>query len=126
VYAVDTFKGSIPSEQGGVYDATEQMVKEQGSPLPEFWANVGHWENLRVLIMSSREASRFFRHVDLVFIDGSHDYKSVIDDLETWSPRADKLICGHDYQYESVRRAVRAYFFDSDIEVVKTIWAVKR
>ena len=35
--------------------------------------------------------------IDMVFIDGAHDYASVVADIECWLPRTRRLICGHDY-----------------------------
>jgi hypothetical protein len=35
--------------------------------------------------------------VDMVFIDGAHDYDSVVADITYWLPRARVLLCGHDY-----------------------------
>ena len=37
--------------------------------------------------------------VDVVYVDGSHDTRSVLHDLETWWPRLRPggLLCGHDY-----------------------------
>lgn len=35
--------------------------------------------------------------VDMVFIDGAHDYDSVMADISYWLPRTQVLICGHDY-----------------------------
>lgn len=35
--------------------------------------------------------------VDMVFIDGAHDYDSVVADIRYWGSRAQRLLCGHDY-----------------------------
>jgi Methyltransferase domain len=35
--------------------------------------------------------------VDMVFIDGAHDYGSVAADINYWLPRTKRLLCGHDY-----------------------------
>jgi hypothetical protein len=37
--------------------------------------------------------------VDMVFLDGAHDYDSVVNDIEYWLPRTDVLLCGHDYKH---------------------------
>ncbi len=39
------------------------------------------------------------KSVDLIFVDGSHDYESVKRDLDVWAPKVSVggIICGHDY-----------------------------
>ncbi len=50
--------------------------------------------------------------VDFVFIDGAHDYESVMHDLMDYVPRVKRggIICGHDYELSpGVRFAVLNY-----------------
>jgi hypothetical protein len=35
--------------------------------------------------------------VDMVFIDGAHDFDSVVADITYWMARTEVLLCGHDY-----------------------------
>lgn len=52
--------------------------------------------------MTSREASERLNNVieaDLVYVDGSHDYESVKEDLILWGSFAKKFICGDDYDH---------------------------
>ena len=53
------------------------------------------------------------RQIDFIYIDGAHDYQSVLQDLEYYLPKVKKngLMGGHDYNkfyepYEDVIRAV--------------------
>lgn len=82
--------------------------------------------NLRDLIERERVLTRRFdsgfaakslEHAgikpDFVFIDGSHDYESVRDDIRAWLPllREHGVLCGHDYGvYPGVGQAVREAF----------------
>lgn len=54
-----------------------------------------------VMRMPSEEAARLLqdRRIDLVFLDGSHDYVHVRQDLNIWWPkvRTNGVFCGHDY-----------------------------
>lgn len=75
--------------------------------------------------------------VDMVFIDGAHDYESVVADITYWKPRARVLLCGHDYHtheavpdpadlgFPDVRRAVDELIGVEHITVADgtAIWA---
>lgn len=62
-------------------------------------AGVGDvYPNVIGLRHPSPEAGMFVPDpVDMVFIDGAHDYDSVVADISYWKPRAQVLLCGHDY-----------------------------
>jgi len=119
VYAVDTWKGSSEELAGPHVEATTTEI------LPQFLANVGHFENLRTMEMTSLEAASLFedKSVDMVFIDGAHDYKSVKEDIEAWMPKAKKLLCGHDWQWHTVQEAVTERFGEPDL--IDSIWIKK-
>lgn len=100
--------------------------------LPSFMRSCGHFRNLRVVRGYSPAAALEVDDVDMTFIDGAHDYDSVVADLTAWLPKTRRLICGHDYEqepvganYPDVKRAVDERFGE---RVVLTegisIWAV--
>jgi len=63
--------------------------------------------------MTSAEASVLpFLSSDLVYLDAAHDYESVKADIRFWTPKANKIICGDDYDqnYPGVMRAVQEAF----------------
>jgi len=72
--------------------------------------------------MPSLEGAKLFEDgsLDLVYIDGSHQYDDVLDDIQAWLPkvRVGGWITGHDYYNErkakqvpkEVKKAVLAYF----------------
>lgn len=49
--------------------------------------------------------------LDFVFIDASHDFDSVYEDIELWSPKVKKggYVIGHDIDYLTVRMAVQSH-----------------
>ena len=49
--------------------------------------------------------------LDFVFVDGSHAYRDVLDDLKAWYPkiRDGGTLAGHDYHWPEVRRAVTKF-----------------
>jgi hypothetical protein len=67
-----------------------------------FYSNCGHFENLRMIQGYSPAAiyTDDLPDVDMVFLDGAHDYDSVAADVTHWLPKTRRLICGHDYQNE--------------------------
>lgn len=114
--------------------------------LPAFMEACGDFPNLVAIQGFSPEAGwRVLDDVDMVFIDGNHDYYSVMADIEYWWPRTKKVICGHDYGrdhgpgyeeagFPGVRKAVDEFFGRSvepallkgwDVED-SSIWTVRR
>lgn len=102
---------------------------EGGHCLPSFLSSCGHFSNLRTVEGYSPAAADRVPDVDMVFIDGAHDYDSVMADLAAWIPKARKLICGHDFfdgpdaGFPDVAAAVKE-IFAGDFEVVPetSIW----
>jgi predicted O-methyltransferase YrrM len=75
------------------------------------------YPSFKFLHCSSHEASLIIpdKSRDLVYIDASHNYEDVKQDIEDWLPkiREGGIICGHDYSehfYPSVIQAVKEKF----------------
>lgn len=94
VYAVDHWEGQ-PGVDGGddVYN--------------EFLDNVSECKNISVMKTDSLKAAINFTSVDMVFLDGGHTYEDVVNDIRAWKPKTKKLLCGHDYDFPEVARAVK-------------------
>jgi len=117
VVCVDHWKGS--DHPILLDEAKERNVME------DFLANTDEFKHNRtVMQMSSEEACAYFgeKSVDMVFIDGGHDYDTIKKDLELWTPKARKLICGHDAEWPGVAQAVYEKF--GKVAVTETIWWV--
>lgn len=82
------------------------------------YRNVGHFNNLTIIDGKSDE---FALPIDMLFIDADHTYEAVKKDIETWRPYVKRLICGHDYDIDSVKQAVLETLGEPD-EVVGSIW----
>lgn len=73
---------------------------------------------------SLKAASVMADQVDLVFIDGSHDYESVYQDLTAWHKHVKEggILCGDDYNggdfSRPVKRAVDRFAEENGFEVV--------
>lgn len=71
---------------------------EHDRSFPSFMGSCGHFPNLvPVKGYSPAVAEQVPGMVDMVFIDGAHDRKSIQDDIDGWLPKTARLICGHDY-----------------------------
>jgi len=112
VYAIDHFKGS-PGE----------ILHKGIKPFSDFKKNVGHFPNLKIYKMDSEKAVKKIGIIDMVFIDGAHTYEAVKKDIEMWLPKTAKLICGHDFQWPGVQKAVTEKF--GFVHTCGTIWYKK-
>ena len=72
-------------------------------------------EMLRLVRATSLQGARLFapRSLQFVFLDGLHDYESVREDIEAWSPKVERggILAGHDYTRDS-RRVARGGGFE--------------
>lgn len=57
--------------------------------------------------MPSTQAASELAPSDFVFIDGGHGYDEVRQDIRAWLPKTRRILAGHDYDWRSVRDAVR-------------------
>jgi hypothetical protein len=117
VHAVDHWQGSVGEQDAHI----EARLKDVHA---EFAANVGHFGNLVEHRMSSAEAAREVAAAEMVFIDGGHEYDDVVQDIALWRGKATKILCGHDYDWDGVKRAVDECFGDVVSNPAGNIWAV--
>ena len=108
VYCIDHWLGS-PSEIGAFGPNTGFDTARA-----TFMANIvesGLYPNAQVIEGDSQDPATVSRvpQVDMVFIDGSHSYEYVARDLELWAPKARYILCGHDWTWPGVVRAVNEY-----------------
>jgi hypothetical protein len=127
VYAVDHFLGSAEHKKS--IEEGNHICKDY--PFEMFVENLSEFDNVSVLRLPSKEASRtnlIPDKVDMVFIDGDHTFDGVMTDLKCWEPRARRLVCGHDFSDAELVRAIGEYFKGSGREIGlcpdTTIWEV--
>ena len=87
-----------------------------------FMSNLGHFPNLKVIKIPSVEGAKKVEKAEMVFIDAGHKYDEIKADLEAWDNKATRLLCGHDYQFPGVKKAVMEKF--GVPKVIDTIWYV--
>lgn len=117
VWAVDHFQGSPEERRSNHQEATQRDISG------DITSNLRWFPNLTVLNMTSQDASMMFpdRSVDMVYIDGGHSSREVRLDLYLWTPKAKKVICGHDYQVDPrVRAEVNAKYGVGNVTGVPT------
>lgn len=94
LYCVDTWEGA--KEQ------RERAEIREGTLFDTFLDNIEPVKSLITpLRMTSLQGARLFgdRSLDFIFIDASHEYEDVRDDLAAWFPKlkVGGIIAGHDY-----------------------------
>lgn len=79
-----------------------------------------------VQMLSVEAASKYKdQSLDFVFIDASHEYEDVLEDIKAWMPKIKSRgwIGGHDYvegrkYWEGVHDAVNEYFKDTSFQTI--------
>ena len=118
IWAVDPWDGDYPSQSG------DPMQWINTYCYPQFCNNLKeHIESK--LVVPYRGFSFSFRlpyNVDMVFIDGDHRYETVLKDIDKANElvRSGGIICGHDYNWDSVKQAVHEKL--GLVEVEDSIW----
>jgi hypothetical protein len=125
-YAVDTWCGTPETSlvaKVQEYGGNEGMIKK----FMNHMKNAGVQQMITPLPMTSIEASSKFKDesIDCVFIDASHSYEDVKNDIKYWYPKIKKsgIIAGHDYvpgHPESdigVVKAVNEFFKFQELEI---------
>jgi predicted O-methyltransferase YrrM len=113
--AIDHFKGS--AEHGDLSDTLYRECVQNLAPVRDF---------VNLIKMDSLSAAKLYEDnsLDFVFVDGSHDYTSVLADLNAWYPKVKKsgLFAGDDYQAEfwpEVIQAVNDFAQENRLQVLQ-------
>jgi predicted O-methyltransferase YrrM len=101
VVAIDTWEGSAENQDELKNKPTDYLFTEFQTNLAD------HIKRGSVVTMrtDSLSAASFLvrrpERFDMVFIDASHDYENVKNDILAWRPlvRPGGLLCGHDYDW---------------------------
>ena len=113
VACVDTF---LASDAQTDKQALERLGENVPTTLPRFLANMLKApEPVKVVPMvgQSADVARGFgpESLDLVFLDGDHNFEAVVVDLVAWSGALKRggLLCGHDFGQAGVADAVTRF-----------------
>jgi hypothetical protein len=124
---VDTWKGSPEHQEGGINFDSAVL---DDTLFNEFITNMkpvdGYYNPIR---MTSVEAASLYEDnsLNFVFIDGAHDYDSVMADIAAWFPKVKSggVISGHDFPYEPVQRAVTKCF-GNQFDCINDCWVTTK
>jgi hypothetical protein len=117
-YSVDHWMDAPPSDDSKVLpDWLEVTSRGAGAVKAEFEHNlaveIASGKCIAIGLPSDKGSVRMReilggRKIDMVFIDGDHEYSMVKRDIELWRPMVTDggLLCGHDYPWPGVNKAV--------------------
>jgi len=125
---VDTWEGSAEH-------ANEESVKEKNL-YNIFLENINPVKHIiNPIKLSSMEAANLYsdNSLDFVFIDASHDYENVKNDILAWFPKVktNGIIAGHDYDdhWSGVKKAVNEFIQNNNYKLSieqETCWGIKK
>lgn len=120
VLAVDHWEGSVEHLQMDVRDWLPTLYEQ-------FLSNVIHaglQDKIIPVRLASLEAAQKLQtiplKIDLVYIDGAHDYQSVYNDIVAWYPfiADDGIMTGDDWHYGDVKMAVDRFARENNLTVI--------
>ena len=96
-------------EKGSTYDLDRQeMELKEAEKI--FDERIENFSNINKIKMFSDKYVNEIddESLDLVYIDGNHDYEHVIEDITNWFPKVKPgaIFGGHDYSWQTVRNAI--------------------
>lgn len=114
LYLVDPYgkfrcNNGKPLEDGGLYPATPKAKTACRK-------NLKKWKDkIQYVYKYSFDAINYFekRSMDFIYIDGDHRREALLKDLEYITKvKLGGLLCGHDWRFESVQRAINEFVLD--------------
>jgi predicted O-methyltransferase YrrM len=125
---IDNWEFSDEEYTPEIYNQWTEPFKRKEFAFDEFLENIKPLSNIiNYHKLSSIEASKLYadESLDFVFIDASHEYEKVKNDIIHWYPKIkyNGIIAGHDYCYfTDVKKAVDEFFIDKRVEAIDTSW----
>ena len=127
-YCVDTWIGSEEHQKGASHEDKDVV---NGKLLDTFLNNTKTVSKYITPIQkTSIEAANSFndKSISFVFIDASHDYENVKNDINAWYPKikSDGTLAGHDWPYPPIVKAVTEFAEKNSllINVSESIWEI--
>lgn len=120
IVCVDPFEGK--ESFNNIFGYTWQQVEAEFNNNIKYFDFIKHIKDYSYNIIDNYSNEYF----DFVYIDASHEYEDVLKDINSCIRVVKKggLIAGHDYSWESVKKAVNEVFGKDIIEFKDTSWAI--
>ena len=102
-----------------------------GQAWTRFQAMAKDYDNIMPIMMGSEDAVKMFKDnsIDMVYIDGRHDYASVKKDINNWISKVKPggWVTGHDIKLDGdrVNKAVTEIFGNYYKEYIDESWAIQ-
>lgn len=127
---VDTWEGSLEHTDVNSPFFIQELVDNKDWLYYEFLKNtLPVRDMINPIRLSSLESAKLYpdRSLDFVFIDASHEYEDVKQDILSWYPKVKKggYIAGHDYTtFDGVQKAVDEIIINKGLNWVleKSYW----
>ncbi len=126
IYAVDHWQGSLEHQPG-----QNSSCKNLSLLFDQFCSNVIHSKLTHKIIpvrLPSIDAEKYLSDIfpDLIYIDASHEFEPVYQDLTIWFPYVEghSVLCGDDWAFPEVQEAVKKFAKEKNlsIEVKSPFW----
>lgn len=130
-YAIDTFRGSEEHNAKGT-QWYEPLLETEDGLYNHFLENIDPVKSVVTPIRkSSVQAANEFedKSLDVVFIDGAHDYDSVMEDIAAWYPKVKTggILSGHDVKHGPIQKALLESFGEGGWEEPgEAIWKLTK
>jgi FkbM family methyltransferase len=113
------------------YASYSEIIDEHmNSAESKFLEMAKNYDNITKIKKTSLQAANDFedKSLDLVYIDGAHDYQNVKNDILAWLPKVKVggFICGHDYDYHEIKKAINEIYPEEIPSVYSDFsWAIQ-
>jgi hypothetical protein len=131
IFAIDHWLGSAEHQKNA--SAYDPIVDIPNKLYEQYNININ---SIRSYITDIRDNSKnasdkfFDNTIDAIFIDASHDYHNVLQDLTCWYPkvRTNGIFSGHDYNWQEVKSAVHDFAQANSLNIFNdgTIWKLSK